>query len=116
MESAGVNPNWIDHMIGQKLPGAHGHYSLPTEEELFEKYRNAYSSIKVYKPSEAETVEDLKRQFAELKIENEELKDRLNSLIAKKSEIDNVMEILVENPEFQALLLRTVKEQMEKRK
>jgi DNA-binding transcriptional regulator GbsR (MarR family) len=47
MEGAGVNPNWMDHMIGHKLPGVGNHYSLPTDEELFDTYRKAYDALRV---------------------------------------------------------------------
>jgi len=48
LEKAGVNPNWIDQILGHKLINSRDAYSLPTDEELREAYAQAYPLIKVY--------------------------------------------------------------------
>ena len=47
LEKAGVNPNWIDQILGHELINSRDAYSLPTDEELREAYQNAYNLIKV---------------------------------------------------------------------
>jgi site-specific recombinase XerD len=46
LEKAGVNPNWIDQILGHELINSRDAYSLPTDEELREAYQNAYKLIK----------------------------------------------------------------------
>jgi site-specific recombinase XerD len=48
LEKAGVNPNWIDQILGHQLINSRDAYSLPTDEELREVYAQAYPLIKVY--------------------------------------------------------------------
>jgi integrase len=48
LEKAGVNPNWIDQILGHQLVNSRDAYSLPTDEELKEAYTQAYPLIKVY--------------------------------------------------------------------
>jgi integrase len=48
LEKAGVNPNWIDQILGHQLINSRDAYSLPTDEELREAYAQAYPLIKVY--------------------------------------------------------------------
>jgi len=48
LEKAGVNPNWIDQILGHQLINSRDAYSLPTDEELQEAYAQAYPLIKVY--------------------------------------------------------------------
>jgi hypothetical protein len=47
LEKAGVNPNWIDQILGHQLINSRDAYSLPTDEEL-KVYAQAYPLIKVY--------------------------------------------------------------------
>ncbi len=47
LEKAGVNPNWIDQILGHELINSRDAYSLPTDEELREAYQNSYKLIKV---------------------------------------------------------------------
>jgi integrase len=48
LERAGVNTNWIDQILGHKLINSRDAYSLPTDEELRDAYKDAYKFIKVY--------------------------------------------------------------------
>ncbi len=48
LEKAGVNPNWIDQILGHELINSRDAYSLPTDEELKEAYTKAYSIIRIY--------------------------------------------------------------------
>jgi integrase len=47
LEKGNVNPNWIDQILGHELINSRDAYSLPTDEELKEAYRNAYRFIRV---------------------------------------------------------------------
>jgi site-specific recombinase XerD len=47
MESAGVSPDWIDQIVGRKLMGVRGHYSLPKTRELFHAYQQGYDALRV---------------------------------------------------------------------
>jgi site-specific recombinase XerD len=47
LEKGGMNPNWIDQILGHQLINSRGAYSLPTIEELKEAYQNAYDHIRV---------------------------------------------------------------------
>ena len=48
MESAGVNPDWIEKMVGRTLAGVRSSYSLPTIQDLFKEYEGAYGSLRVF--------------------------------------------------------------------
>jgi predicted Zn-dependent protease len=48
LEKAGVNSNWIDQILGHQLINSRDAYSLPTDEELKEAYKKAYSILRVY--------------------------------------------------------------------
>ncbi len=48
LEKAGVNPNWIDQILGHELINSRDAYSLPTDEELKDAYVKAYQFIKVF--------------------------------------------------------------------
>jgi hypothetical protein len=41
LKKAGINPNWIDKMLGHQLVNSRDAYSLPTDEELAEAYRTS---------------------------------------------------------------------------
>jgi site-specific recombinase XerD len=48
LEKAGVNPNWIDQILGHQLINSRDAYSLPTDQELLEAYKQAYEkTIKI---------------------------------------------------------------------
>jgi hypothetical protein len=47
LEKAGVNPNWIDQILGHELINSRDAYSLPTDEELLEAYKQAYPTIQL---------------------------------------------------------------------
>lgn len=55
LEAAGVNPNWIDQMIGHRLMGSRDSYSLPTDQQLREAYVKAYTHLRVYGDPNIET-------------------------------------------------------------
>lgn len=67
LEAAGVNPNWIDQMIGHRLINSRDSYSLPTDQQLKEAYMKAYPFLRIY--SEKSEVEDrvtqLEKQLTE---------------------------------------------------
>jgi site-specific recombinase XerD len=48
LEAAGTSTNWIDQMIGHRLINSRDAYSLPSDEQLLEAYKNAYSQLRVY--------------------------------------------------------------------
>ena len=58
LEKAGINPNWIDQILGHELINSRDAYSLPTDEELREAYTKAYPFIRVY----PETIKQCSKQ------------------------------------------------------
>jgi site-specific recombinase XerD len=48
LEKGGMNPNWIDQILGHDLINSRDAYSLPTDEELQEAYEQAYSELRIY--------------------------------------------------------------------
>jgi site-specific recombinase XerD len=60
LEKAGVNPNWIDQILGHQLINSRDAYSLPTDEELREAYTQAYQLIKVYPEINAKPLQNPK--------------------------------------------------------
>ena len=48
LEAAGVHPNWIEQMMGHKLEGVRGAYSMPTDQQLREAYVKAYYSLRIF--------------------------------------------------------------------
>ncbi|MFH0749145.1 MAG: hypothetical protein V1915_04435, partial [Candidatus Bathyarchaeota archaeon] len=102
MEAAGVNPNWIDQMIGHKLPGVGNHYSLPTEQELYETYKKAYNELRVYERKEDEA-EALNKQV-------QELQSRLDNMTQKRRDSDEIMDQLFKDPTFRITLKERLRE------
>ncbi|MCJ7632614.1 tyrosine-type recombinase/integrase [Candidatus Bathyarchaeota archaeon] len=79
MENAGLPANWIDRMTGHKLPDNQRAYSLPSEEELFKKYREAYDSLRVL-GADIKQVEKLNMTMEELKKDNADLREEYSRL------------------------------------
>jgi site-specific recombinase XerD len=52
LEKGGMNPNWIDQILGHDLINSRDAYSLPTDEELQEAYEKAYNEVRIH-PAEA---------------------------------------------------------------
>lgn len=61
LEKGGMNPNWIDQVLGHDLINSRDAYSLPTDEELQEAYEKAYNQVRIY-PTTTNTTNPL---FAE---------------------------------------------------
>lgn len=47
LESARLDPNWRRLILGRKLPGSEGSYSMPSTEDLMKAYKEAYKHIEV---------------------------------------------------------------------
>ena len=75
MESSGMNPDWIDQVVGRKLVGARGSYSLPETRELFEVYQRCYDELRVQEVAATKTemrrheeeIRELRKELLELK-------------------------------------------------
>jgi site-specific recombinase XerD len=65
LEKAGVNPNWIDQILGHQLINSRDAYSLPTDEELREAYTQAYPLVKVYPEINATAVQTPKPEITD---------------------------------------------------
>jgi hypothetical protein len=62
LERAGVNTNWIDQILGHKLINSRDAYSLPTDEELREAYKEAYKFIKVYPEIDIAPIQEMQEE------------------------------------------------------
>jgi len=88
LEAAGVHPNWIEQMMGHKLEGVRGAYSMPTDQQLKEAYVNAYHSLRVFPIKVSnEEINILVRRLREsqerilaLEREREQLRERIMQL------------------------------------
>jgi len=93
LEAAGVNPNWVDQIIGHRVPGTRRNYSLPTDEELLEAYRTAYPQLRVFDiPASAE---EMVRQSEVLKKQEEQLQSLKTDLalaLGQRSLMNETME------------------------
>jgi hypothetical protein len=77
---------------------------MPTYQELFEKYKEAYDHLRIYEvSSESETIESLKKQV-------KELESKLNKITESRSKSDRVMNELFEDPEVVAMFRRKLRE------
>jgi site-specific recombinase XerD len=66
LEKGGMNPNWIDQILGHDLINSRDAYSIPTDEELREAYEKAYSELRIY-PQTTNTTQTETSEFAEAK-------------------------------------------------
>jgi len=87
LEASGVSPNWIDQMIGHKLPDMNNSYSRPTESQLREAYEKSYQSLNVF-PIPA-TVEEMRKQADELK----GAKDQISQLQKEVEDLKKLLEL-----------------------
>jgi site-specific recombinase XerD/uncharacterized coiled-coil protein SlyX len=94
LESAGVNPNWIDQMIGHRLINSRDAYSHPSDKQLLVSYRKAYNHIRV---------------FGERNFEN-----RITGLESQISDKDIIIESLVTNGSKKEKQIMELKNQIEK--
>jgi site-specific recombinase XerD len=88
LEAAGVHPNWIDQMMGHRLINSRDSYSLPTDQQLKEAYKKAYSQLRVYgRP-------DVEARISNLEAELEERNQIIEALVTngsdKKTEIESL--------------------------
>jgi len=51
LEDAGIHATWIDRMTGHRPLGSRRSYSKPRDEELMQKYIEAYPYLQVFEPS-----------------------------------------------------------------
>jgi len=65
LESAGVNANWIDQMMGHKLINSRDAYSLPSDQQLLEAYAKAYQHLAVGELESAERLTMLESKLTE---------------------------------------------------
>lgn len=67
LESAGINRNWIQTMMGHKLLGVEGSYSQPQIEQLTQAYIKAYPKLAISEVTEQiSRVESLEAQVTKL--------------------------------------------------
>jgi integrase len=62
LERAKINANWIDQILGHKLINSRDAYSLPTDEELKDAYKEAYKFIKVYPEINMTPIQDTRKE------------------------------------------------------
>jgi integrase len=106
LEAAGVNPNWIDRVLGHKLSGSRDPYSQPSDEQLLEAYKSAYTALRVYPDkNEVETrVSKLESDLverndaiAELLTRGNQKTTELKELKSQYLELRNMVEKLIES-------------------
>lgn len=90
LEAAGVNPNWIDQVLGHKLINSRDAYSLPSDQQLREAYEKAYPQLRVFKSAELEDrLSDLESQLEEKEVL---IKGLLSNGASKNSELSGFEE------------------------
>jgi site-specific recombinase XerD len=86
LEAAGVNPNWIDQILGHKLINSRDAYSLPSDQQLRGAYEQAYSQLKVFKSAELEDrINDLETQLEE---KDALIRGLMSNGVSKNSELE----------------------------
>ena len=65
LEKGGMNPNWIEQILGHDLVNSRDAYSLPTDEELQEAYEKAYDQVRLFPKATTTTTEPTDSPFAE---------------------------------------------------
>lgn len=125
LEAGGINPNWIDQMIGHKLQGVRGHYSRPTDQQLLQAYKGAYNFLRVYPISVTteeiegltKRLEEYKKRTEELMAENEKLKLEIQRLSSRTNGLQMLMEQLTgdkEIPLYEGKIFKELKEKLKK--
>jgi site-specific recombinase XerD len=70
LEKGNMPTNWIDQVLGHELINSRDAYSKPTDEELQEKYEQAYNQVRIQPQQTTTTTENLD-EYAEAKTLNE---------------------------------------------
>jgi site-specific recombinase XerD len=110
LESAGVPANWVQLLMGHRLNGVEGSYSKPSIEMLREAYAKAYRAIAISEASEHRSrIDSLERQTEALILENQRLKQRLDSMSLAPSE-NELMNKVFSDPEFLRLLRQKLRQ------
>ena len=85
LEAAGVHGNWIDQLLGHRLPGTRQNYSRPVNEELLEAYKKAYDALRVHEvPATAAAVEKNELALRKAMEEIRELKTDLALALSRE--------------------------------
>ena len=92
LEAAGVNPNWVDQIIGHRLPGSRGNYSRPEDTDLFQSYQDAYNELRVFAiPASAADLERTSSELRKAQQEMQEMKTDLAYQMGKRLQLENDM-------------------------
>jgi integrase len=115
LEAAGVNPNWVDQIIGHRLPGSRANYSRPEDTDLFQEYKDAYNELRIFElPASAAELEKTatklrktEQEMSEMKTElayqmskRLQLENEMKSMQGKVNEMQDMLKLLYENPEL----------------
>lgn len=93
LEAAGVNPNWVDQIIGHRLPGSRGNYSRPEDDDLFQVYVDAYNELRVFEvPASAAELEKTAAELRKAQSDLQEMKTDLAYQIGKRMEMEKTMD------------------------
>jgi len=93
LEAAGVNPNWVDQIIGHRLPGSRGNYSRPEDDDLFQVYVDAYNELRVFEvPASAAELEKTAAELRKAQSELQEMKTDLAYQMSKRMEMEKKFE------------------------
>ena len=115
LEAAGVNPNWVDQIIGHRLPGSRSNYSRPEDTDLYQAYQDAYNELRVFEiPASAADLERTASELRKAQQELQSLKTDLSLSLSRnlimeknlneyKNEVDDmkgILKLIYENPEL----------------
>jgi integrase len=126
LNASPIDEDTKEALMGHRLPGSRGNYfDYHDLDEVASKYMSCDWSREGLVPSDVELqLAEAKQELQSLKTDLSlslsqraslisdlnELRSRVDSLTARKGEIDEAMQRLITDPEVQALLLRKLKE------
>jgi len=90
LQAARVPREWRYQMMGKKT----GAYDENRITKLFEAYKTAYNHLRVYGVAVNVEVEKLKQNLEEVRVENRELRERLNSYDREREDLEKLREHL----------------------
>jgi integrase len=96
LEKAGINSNWIDHILGHKLINSRDAYSMPTDEELRDAYAKSYQYIRVYPELTASIIETPKQAAPVINANSEEIYE-----VAEARSLNEVKQLLAKGYKFE---------------
>ena len=113
---AGVYHEFVEIMLGHKLPGVRSHYMIPDTQTLLEGTKEVKGFVAAINDLTINDENRLSKQVQELKEKNEDAEyvikgklqekdEQINQLIAKQEKFEQIIQKLIDSGQFKAVTI-----------